>query len=121
MYWLLFSTMISYILGMNYFNIYHFKYPAYLPITASFQKFQMFNENLISCYIIGRILYMNFCATHKVLITVEEGSNRGFSSHVAHYLAFIGLLDGNLKWRVMTLPDRCIEHGDQTYQIEEPG
>ncbi|KAJ0768083.1 putative 1-deoxy-D-xylulose-5-phosphate synthase [Helianthus annuus] len=50
---------------------------------------------------------MNFCATHKVLITVEEGSSRGSSSHVAHYLVFNGLLDGYLKWRVMTLPDRC--------------
>ncbi|MFS7918120.1 putative 1-deoxy-D-xylulose-5-phosphate synthase, 1-deoxy-D-xylulose-5-phosphate reductoisomerase [Helianthus anomalus] len=58
---------------------------------------------------------------HEVLITLEEGSIGGFSSHVAHYMALNGLLDGNLKWRAMTLPDRYIEHGDQTYQIEEAG
>lgn len=34
---------------------------------------------------------------HEVLITVEEGSIGGFSSHVSHFLALNGLLDGNLK------------------------
>ncbi|KAD4179931.1 hypothetical protein R6Q59_023308 [Mikania micrantha] len=58
---------------------------------------------------------------HEVLITVEEGSIGGFSSHVSHFLALNGLLDGNLKWRAMTLPDRYIEHGAQSDQIEEAG
>ncbi|CAI0402923.1 unnamed protein product [Linum tenue] len=34
---------------------------------------------------------------HEVLITVEEGSIGGFSSHVSHYLGLNGLLDGKLK------------------------
>ena len=34
---------------------------------------------------------------HEVLITVEEGSIGGFSSHVSHFLALNGLLDGKLK------------------------
>ncbi|GFP89711.1 probable 1-deoxy-d-xylulose-5-phosphate synthase 2 chloroplastic [Phtheirospermum japonicum] len=34
---------------------------------------------------------------HEVLITVEEGSIGGFSSHVSHFLCLNGLLDGNLK------------------------
>lgn len=34
---------------------------------------------------------------HEVLITVEEGSIGGFSSHVSHYMGLNGLLDGNLK------------------------
>lgn len=58
---------------------------------------------------------------HEVLLTVEEGSIGGFNSHVSHFLALNGLLDGNLKWRAMTLPDRYIDHGDQTDQIEEAG
>ncbi|XP_077215055.1 putative 1-deoxy-D-xylulose-5-phosphate synthase 2, chloroplastic [Tasmannia lanceolata] len=58
---------------------------------------------------------------HEVLITVEEGSIGGFSSHVSHFLALSGLLDGNLKWRAMMLPDRYIEHGSPKDQIEEAG
>nr|XP_043627591.1 probable 1-deoxy-D-xylulose-5-phosphate synthase 2, chloroplastic [Erigeron canadensis] len=58
---------------------------------------------------------------HEVLITLEEGSIGGFSSHVSHFLASNGLLDGNLKWRAMTLPDRYIEHGAQPNQIDEAG
>ncbi|XP_071740643.1 1-deoxy-D-xylulose-5-phosphate synthase 2, chloroplastic-like [Rutidosis leptorrhynchoides] len=58
---------------------------------------------------------------HEVLITIEEGSIGGFSSHVSHFLALNGSLDGNLKWRAMTLPDRYIEHGAQSDQIEEAG
>ena len=34
---------------------------------------------------------------HEILITVEEGSIGGFGSHVSHFLALNGLLDGNLK------------------------
>ncbi|KAK4485555.1 hypothetical protein RD792_008198 [Penstemon davidsonii] len=58
---------------------------------------------------------------HEVLITIEEGSIGGFSSHVSHFLCLNGLLDGNLKWRAMVLPDRYIDHGAQTDQIEEAG
>ncbi|XP_018831019.1 probable 1-deoxy-D-xylulose-5-phosphate synthase 2, chloroplastic isoform X2 [Juglans regia] len=58
---------------------------------------------------------------HEVLLTVEEGSIGGFCSHVSHYLGLNGLLDGNLKWRAMMLPDRYIDHGSQTGQIEEAG
>ncbi|KAL8461322.1 hypothetical protein ACS0TY_032703 [Phlomoides rotata] len=58
---------------------------------------------------------------HEVLITVEEGSVGGFSSHVSHFLCLKGLLDGNLKWRAMVLPDKYIDHGAQSDQIEEAG
>ncbi|XXG71165.1 hypothetical protein AAC387_Pa07g0482 [Persea americana] len=58
---------------------------------------------------------------HEILITVEEGSIGGFGSHVSHFLALNGLLDGNLKWRAMTLPDRYIDHGSPKDQIEEAG
>ncbi|KAJ6742924.1 CYTOCHROME P450 83B1 [Salix viminalis] len=57
---------------------------------------------------------------HEVLITVEEGSIGGFSSHVSHFLSLNGLLDGKIKWRPMLLPDRYIDHGSQTDQIDGP-
>lgn len=34
---------------------------------------------------------------HEILITVEEGSIGGFSSHVSNFLGLNGLLDGKLK------------------------
>ncbi|KAJ7955748.1 1-deoxy-D-xylulose-5-phosphate synthase [Quillaja saponaria] len=58
---------------------------------------------------------------HEILITVEEGSIGGFGSHVSHFLGLNGLLDGNLKWRAMMLPDRYIDHGAQTDQTEVAG
>ncbi|KAG2407636.1 1-deoxy-D-xylulose-5-phosphate synthase [Vigna angularis] len=58
---------------------------------------------------------------HEILITVEEGSVGGFGSHVSHFLGLNGLLDGNLKWRAMTLPDMYINHGSQKDQIAMAG
>ncbi|KAK9832728.1 hypothetical protein WJX81_004979 [Elliptochloris bilobata] len=58
---------------------------------------------------------------HPVLITIEEGSIGGFGSHVAQFLLLEGLLDGGLKLRPMTLPDRFIEHGGQGDQLAEAG
>ncbi|KAI7752078.1 hypothetical protein M8C21_008379 [Ambrosia artemisiifolia] len=58
---------------------------------------------------------------HEILLTVEEGSVGGFGSHVAHFLSLNGLLDGKLKLRAMTLPDRYIDHGAPQDQLEEAG
>ncbi|KAI3986311.1 hypothetical protein MKX01_002156 [Papaver californicum] len=58
---------------------------------------------------------------HEILITVEEGSIGGFSSHVSHFLSLNGLLDGPLKLRAMVLPDRHIDHGSIRDQLEEAG
>ncbi|XP_074575003.1 putative 1-deoxy-D-xylulose-5-phosphate synthase 2, chloroplastic [Curcuma longa] len=58
---------------------------------------------------------------HEFLITVEEGSIGGFSSHVTHFLSLNGLLDGHLKLRSMVLPDRYIDHGAPQDQIEAAG
>ncbi|PDT85515.1 1-deoxy-D-xylulose-5-phosphate synthase [Sinorhizobium sp. BJ1] len=46
---------------------------------------------------------------HEVLITIEEGAIGGFASHVLHFLAEEGLLDGGLKVRPMVLPDIWME------------
>ncbi|KAM0000927.1 putative 1-deoxy-D-xylulose-5-phosphate synthase [Helianthus debilis subsp. tardiflorus] len=58
---------------------------------------------------------------HEILLTVEEGSVGGFGSHVAHFLSLNGLLDGKLKLRAMTLPDKYIDHGAPRDQLEEAG
>ncbi|RYR50951.1 hypothetical protein Ahy_A06g025993 [Arachis hypogaea] len=66
-------------------------------------------------------LMMQLAREHEILITVEEGSIGGFGSQVSHFLGPNGLLDVNLKWRAMTLPDRYIEHGFQKDQIQAAG
>eukprot|EP00803_Ostreobium_quekettii_P003779 evm.model.scf_329EXC.3 EVM.evm.TU.scf_329EXC.3 scf_329EXC:35635-43179(+) len=58
---------------------------------------------------------------HPVMITVEEGAIGGFGSHVLSYMALEGLLDGGVKVRPMTLPDRFIEHGAYPDQLSEAG
>ena len=42
-------------------------------------------------------------------MTIEEGSIGGFGSHVVNFLTKKGLLDTNLKFRSMTLPDIFID------------
>ncbi len=58
---------------------------------------------------------------HEVLITVEEGSAGGFSSHVLHFLAHEGLLDNGLKIRPLTLPDVFVEQDTMTRQYDKAG
>ena len=55
-------------------------------------------------------LISELARNHEVLVTVEEGSVGGFGSHVGHFLALHGLLDGGVKFRPMTLPDTYIDH-----------
>ncbi len=47
---------------------------------------------------------------HETIITIEEGSIGGFGSHVSQFLSDKNLLDNNLKYRSMILPDRFIDH-----------
>ncbi len=47
---------------------------------------------------------------HEAIISIEEGSIGGFGSHVSQYLFEKNLLDNNLKFRAMILPDRFIDH-----------
>jgi len=58
---------------------------------------------------------------HEVLVTIEEGSQGGFSAAVLHYLATHGMLDHGLKVRPMVLPDRFIEHDSQAKQWIDAG
>ncbi|HXQ50528.1 MAG TPA: 1-deoxy-D-xylulose-5-phosphate synthase [Stellaceae bacterium] len=56
---------------------------------------------------------------HEVLITIEEGAIGGFSSHVLHHLARVGMLDRGLKVRPMVLPDRFIDHDQPQLQYDQ--
>ena len=66
-------------------------------------------------------LITRLAAEHEVLITIEEGSVGGFGAQVAQFLANRGLLDSGLKLRMMTLPDRMIDHNTQPAQLAEAG
>ena len=55
-------------------------------------------------------LIWQIATDHEALITIEEGSIGGFGSHVAQFLNEKKLLDSNLKFRSMFLPDRFIDH-----------
>ncbi len=47
---------------------------------------------------------------HEIVISIEEGSIGGFGSHISQYLFDNNLIDNNLKFRSMILPDRFIDH-----------
>ena len=63
-------------------------------------------------------LISRLARTHKVLLTVEEGSIGGFASHVMQYLALSGLMDNGLIFRPVTLPDVFIDHGSPADQLK---
>ncbi len=58
---------------------------------------------------------------HAALVTVEEGSAGGFGAAVLQHLARRGLLDGGLRVRPMTLPDRFVDHDAPVRQLAAAG
>ena len=58
---------------------------------------------------------------HEALITIEEGSIGGFGSHVSQFLSDKNLLDNNLKYRSMILPDRFIDHDKPNLMYKQAG
>ncbi len=60
-------------------------------------------------------------AKHDVLITVEQGSLGGFGAFVLQNMAQEGLLDGGLKVRTMTLPDRFIDQASPAEMYADAG
>ncbi|MBW4022711.1 MAG: 1-deoxy-D-xylulose-5-phosphate synthase [Proteobacteria bacterium] len=58
---------------------------------------------------------------HEVLITIEDNVSGGFGAAVMHYMALTGLLDGGVKMRPMTIPDRLIDHNTAAGQSIEAG
>jgi len=63
-------------------------------------------------------LIWQLAVDHEAIITIEEGSIGGFGAHVGQFLTDKNLLDNNLKYRSMILPDRFIDHDkpDLMYQ-----
>jgi Deoxyxylulose-5-phosphate synthase len=62
------------------------------------------------CKPLDENLIWQVATDHDAIITIEEGSIGGFGSHVGQFLADKNLLDNNLKYRCMILPDRFIDH-----------
>ncbi len=54
-------------------------------------------------------LVWQLATNHEVIITIEEGSIGGFGAHVSNFLNDKNLLDSNLKFRSMILPDKFID------------
>ena len=54
-------------------------------------------------------LIWQLATTHEAIMTIEEGSIGGFGSHVVDFLTKKGLMDANLKFRSLTLPDLFID------------
>jgi 1-deoxy-D-xylulose-5-phosphate synthase len=59
---------------------------------------------------LDRELILRLAATHKLLMTIEEGAAGGFGAHVLTLLSDAGALEHGLKVRTMTLPDKCQDH-----------
>ena len=64
-------------------------------------------------------LIWQLATDHDAIITIEEGSIGGFGSHVTQFLSEKNLLDKDLKFRSMILPDKFIDQGkpDLMYKI----
>ncbi len=54
-------------------------------------------------------LIWQIATDHEAVITIEEGSIGGFGSHVSNFLFENNLLDRELKFRSMILPDKFID------------
>jgi 1-deoxy-D-xylulose-5-phosphate synthase len=68
-----------------------------------------------------RELVRRLAQSHRMLITVEEGSIGGFGSHVLSFLANNDLMRSGLAVRTLTLPDAFQDHDDQIKQYAEAG
>ena len=64
-------------------------------------------------------LIRKLAISHDLLITIEEGSPGGFGAQVLSFMSVEGLLDGNLKMRVLTLPDKLMPHDSPDKQYED--
>jgi len=66
-------------------------------------------------------LIWQLAMNHEVIITIEEGSIGGFGSHVNFFLNEKKLLDENLKFRAMILPDKFIDHNKPEEMYKDAG
>jgi len=66
-------------------------------------------------------LIAKLAAEHEVLITIEQGASGGFGAHVMQWMSEEGLLDGGLRVRSMTLPDKFIDQASPAEMYAEAG
>ena len=66
-------------------------------------------------------LMWQVATNHEALITLEEGSIGGFGAHVNHFLNEKNLLDNNLKFRSMILPDKFLDQDKPEEMYKEAG
>lgn len=66
-------------------------------------------------------LISDLAKSHKILITIEEGSMGGFGAHVLEFLANADLLSSGLKLRTMTLPDTYQDQASPNEQYAQAG
>ncbi len=66
-------------------------------------------------------LIRKLCATHEVVLTIEEGAIGGFGAHILTMASDTGLLDAGLRIRTMRLPDTFQEHDNPAKQYAEAG
>ncbi|MCR9109227.1 1-deoxy-D-xylulose-5-phosphate synthase [Marivita sp. XM-24bin2] len=66
-------------------------------------------------------LILSLAKTHAALITVEQGARGGFGAMVLHELADRGALDGGVKMRTVTLPDRFIDQASPDEMYADAG
>lgn len=69
------------------------------------------------CKPLDTTLIRRLAKEHPAMISVEEGSIGGFAAHVMQFLALDGLLDNGLRFRPMTLPDRCVCWGSLAWTV----
>jgi 1-deoxy-D-xylulose-5-phosphate synthase len=66
-------------------------------------------------------LIRRLARSHRMLVTVEDGSVGGFGSHVLDHVVNNGLLHAGLALRTLALPDRFQDHDDPQRQYDEAG
>jgi len=66
-------------------------------------------------------LIRKLCASHEVVVTVEEGAVGGLGAHVLTLASDDGLLDAGLKIRTLRLPDTFQAHDKPEKQYAEAG
>ena len=66
-------------------------------------------------------LIRRLCATHEVVVTIEEGAIGGLGAHVLTLASDAGLTDAGLKIRTMRLPDVFQDHDSPDKQYDTAG
>ena len=66
-------------------------------------------------------LIRQLVSNHRILITIEEGSVGGFGSRLSHFLTNSGLLDNDIVFRTMCLPDEFVEQDSPDEQYSYAG